>query len=239
MDSVKYAPITVAYIDQMGSDQRVLNVARVSFNKWKSEDGFDERDRGLMAYLESGLASDERTLENYGTSIKHWSPFAHCMLSVRVKAPIFLARQLVKHQVGLSWNEVSRRYVDSGFEFWMPKVFHRRPTGSIKQGSGEAMDSPFVRDPVTLSTASSFKSYCELIELGVAPEEARIVLPLNTMTEWIWTGSLMAFMRVYMQRSDSHAQLAAQEFAGALGNIISTYFPETFKTFTKWSKSHE
>ena len=192
-----------------------------------------------MEYLESGLAADERTIENYGTSTKHWSPFAHCMLSIRVKAPIFLARQLVKHQVGLSWNEVSRRYVDSGFEFWMPKVFHMRPTGSIKQGSGEAVDSPFVRDPVTLSTAASFKAYCELIELGVAPEEARIVLPLNTMTEWVWTGSLMAFMRVYMQRSNSHAQLAAQEFDGALGNIISTYFPETFKTFTKWSKSHE
>ena len=235
MDSVKYVPITVSYIDHMGSDQRVLNVARVSFNKWKDETkGLDQSDKGLMAYLESGLASGERTLENYGTSIKHWSPFAHCMLCVRVKAPIFLARQLVKHQVGLSWNEVSRRYVDSGFEFWMPKVFHKRPTGSIKQGAGEAMDSPFVRDPVTLNTAASFKTYHELIELGVAPEEARIVLPLNTMTEWVWTGSLMAFMRVYLQRSDGHAQLAAQEFAGGLGAILKEHFPQTYYTFTQW-----
>lgn len=201
--------IKVEYIDHMGDDLRVANVARVSFDKWKEE--MDSKDAGLIRYL---------------ASHEHTSPFRHTSITLRCAAPIWLARQLGKHQVGMSWNEVSRRYVDKGFEFFVPE-YRERPEGGIKQGSG-------ARHPETrhwaLCTrelhAEAQSLYERMIEDGVAPEQARGVLPQNMMTSWIWTGSLTAFFHMYRLRNDSHAQVEAQEFAKQTSAIMEMLFPE-------------
>lgn len=224
-------PIEVEYIDHMGSDKRVTNVARVSFNKWEDESNdITARDRGLIGYLATGLPSSERdNWELRAHAHTHWSPFAHCFLSIRCGAPIFLARQLVKHQVGLSWNEESRRYISDEVDFWLPEAVHEKPSNA-KQGRGKVMlASTQMRAIMKDETECAYSAYKALLSYGVAPEEARMVLPLNSMTHWVWSGSLMAFMRVYSQRIDGHAQLAAQEFAGKLGGILKGYFPESFK----------
>ena len=226
-------PIEVEYIDHMGSDKRVTNVARVSFNKWEDElNDLTDRDRGLLEYLSTGLPASQRNdWELRAKAHSHWSPFAHCFLSVRCSAPIFLARQLVKHQVGLSWNEESRRYITDEVTFWLPDVVHKKPE-SAKQGRGNVHPmQEYINADIRLNTECAYEAYKELLDFGVSPEEARMVLPLNSMTHWVWSGSLMAFMRVYSQRADSHAQLAAQEFAGKLGVILEEHFPETFKLF--------
>ena len=225
--------IQVQYLDHMGDDLRVANVARVSFAKWKED--FDARDKGLLEYLATGLmAEDRQNFEMMAKAHTHWSPFAHCFLSIRVAAPIFLSRQLVKHQVGLSWNEESRRYISSEPAYWLPKEVHQRPEGSIKQGSGGVHpENQEILKEMEANFERSLALYNKLLENEVAPEEARTVLPLNTMTHWVWSGSLMAFLRIYLQRSDSHAQLAAQEFAEELAVVLEDKFPETFGIFKK------
>lgn len=215
---MKIADITVEYVDNMGSDLSIVNAARVSFAKRRST--IEERDKKLMKYL----------AEN-----DHWSPFAHTAVTIRVKAPLFLARQLVKHQVGLSWNEESRRYIADEPEFYIPQTLHTTPDGSIKQGSGMVLPQwgySRVAKQIRESTERSLALYTELVEQGIAPEEARMVLPLNTMTNWVWTGSLMAFARVFKQRSDSHAQLAAQEFANKLSPIMAELYPIAWSVLT-------
>lgn len=205
----------VELIDSMGSDLSVVNAARVSFAK--ANDEFDEtRDIKLLNYL-----------AKHG----HWSPFAHTSITVRCSVPIFLARQLVKHQVGLTWNEESRRYIDSELEFYIPPVLHKRPTNS-KQGRGEPFTTKCIhtsQDWIKHNTNEAHGVYKLLLVSGVAPEEARMVLPLNAMTNFYWTGSLMAFARVIQQRSDSHAQLIANEFAQQLSDVIQSVYPESFK----------
>lgn len=202
------ADISVEYIDHMGSDVNIVNAARVSFAKEVKEFNLD---------------TDGRLL-NYLAKHNHWSPFAHTCISVRCKVPLFIARQLVKHQVGGNWNEESRRYIDIEPEFWLPEQVHHRPTNA-KQGSGEVhADSAkmvaYMREHSTLC----LRAYNELIRADVAPEEARIVLPLNTMTNYIWTGSLLFFRRVIEQREDAHAQLAAQEFAAKLKEVVKPIY---------------
>lgn len=219
---MKTADITVEYVDNMGSDLSIVNAARVSFAKRVSV--VEERDRKLMKYL----ADNE-----------HWSPFAHTAVTIRVKAPLFLARQLVKHQVGLVWNEESRRYISDEPEFYIPQTLHIKPDGSIKQGSGDTVPQ-LVNDLLTgqihRNAEQSLSLYKDMIERGIAPEEARMVLPLNTMTNWVWTGSLLAFARVYKQRSDSHAQLAAQEFARKLSPIMAELYPIAWSVLTDKEK---
>jgi thymidylate synthase (FAD) len=145
-----------------------------------------------------------------------------------------------KHQIGLSWNEESRRYIDSDINLYLPDVIHSRPEGSIKQGSGEVHTNHITSgsdhhctalEAIWSSSTQAVENYYNLLDAKVAPEEARMVLPLNSMTHIIWSGSLMAFMRVVHQRVDSHAQLAAQEFAKLLLPIIETRFPESVKAF--------
>lgn len=142
-----------------------------------------------------------------------------------------MARQLVKHQVGGVWNEISRRYVDSTPSFYIPMEYHKRPKNA-KQGSGVMFDYQTCREfksHIITHCGIALELYDELLEKGVAPEEARMVLPLNMMTSWYWTGSLAFFFRVWKQRSDGHAQLVAQEFAGKLKEIIEPLFPEAWK----------
>lgn len=214
--------INVELIDYMGSDLSVVNSARVSFNKVSKE--FSDKDDRLVQYLASN---------------GHWSPFTHTSISFRCKAPIFLARQLVKHQVGGSWNEVSRRYVDDEPTFYIPKHFHTRPEDSIKQGCGGIILNPAILKLIVESTNSSLRAYAKLLHSNVAPEEARMVLPLNTMTEWVWTGSLYFFARVYNQRIDNHAQLAAQEFAMKINKSVPKAFKSSWKALTKKDNSND
>ena len=213
---MKKAEITVQLIDYMGSDVSVVNAARISFDKIK--DDFDEQDERLVNYL---------------AEHNHWSPFAHTSIQVRVKAPFVLARQLGKHQVGLVWNEVSRRYVSSEPEFWFPEQVHRAPVNA-KQGAGDVHEwSGSAVGAMLNSTRDTLGLYENLIISGVAPEEARLVLPMNTMTEWMWTGSVMAFARVYKQRRTKDAQGFANEFAEKLAECIKECYPVCWEVLTK------
>lgn len=197
---------SIELIDYMGDDLNIVNAARVSFDKVSNK--FSDRDEKLLKYL---------------AEHKHWSPFAHTSLSFRCEAPIFLARQLVKHQVGGVWNEVSRRYVDYEPTFYAPNALHER-ADNAKQGCGLVVNRS-IKDnclkALTDSSQDALRAYTWLLANNVAPEEARMVLPLNTMTEWIWTGSLMFFHRVWALRSEAHAQTIARDFAEALDQEIA------------------
>lgn len=234
--TIEIKPISVEFIDKMGSDQRVCNAARVSFSKWNDESQeLTQGDKGLLSYLATGLPANERdNWEALAKANTHWTPFAHCFLSIRVNVPFFLARQLHKHTVGLVINEESRRYIKSDIALWLPDVVHKAPEHAKQGVSDEEHTEDVWRDRsaldvITSSTHASVQDYYDLIDAGVAPEEARIVLPLNAMTQWVWSGSLLAFQRVYALRKDTHAQGAAQEFARKLGTILYNHFPESMK----------
>lgn len=217
---MKTANITAAYVDHMGADLSVVNAARVSFDKESDwEPG-----------TETVLLEADRRLVNYLAKHDHWSPFAHTTVKFHVKAPIFVARQLVKHQVGGVWNEVSRRYVDSEPEFYMPGVWRARPDGSIKQGSGDAVvDQAISKTLAEIVVEQALSCYNELLARGIAPEQARMVLPQNTMTEWVWTGSLMFWARVCQLRLDSHAQAETRVVAEGIDVICGHLFPYSWK----------
>ena len=210
---MKQVQIEVTLVDSMGGDLGVVNAARVSFDKNVSELG--GQDAKLIQYL---------------AAHNHWSPFGHAQIQVRCKAPLFVARQLGKHQVGLVWNEVSRRYVDSEPEFWIPEDIHQRPDKSLKQGCGE-VHPHYVQARVSIEsyTELCLDEYNFLLRSGVAPEEARMVLPQNTMTEWIWTGSVAAFARIIKLREDGHTQKSGtQEFAHKLRSAVFDTAPLSF-----------
>lgn len=214
----------VTLIDNMGSDLTVVNAARVSFHKKK--DVFDESDAKLIRYL---------------ATHQHWTPFSHPTLTLLCKAPIFVARQLFKHKVGLTENEVSRRYVDEAPEFYTPDHWRGRPKGSAKQGSSdeviESMLFSGIEESGKGSPDSFYQShlqtsldlYLDMINNGIAPEQARMVLPQSMMTEWYWTGSLAAFSRVCKLRLDSHAQNETREIAQMISDIIEPLYPCSWK----------
>jgi thymidylate synthase (FAD) len=176
--------VNVEVIDKMGSDLSVVNAARVSFAKTK--DVFDDKDEKLIKYL---------------AEHNHWSPFGHASLQFRIKAPVFVARQLVKHQVGLVWNEVSRRYVDDEPEFYMPFLW-REKAENKKQGSADTE----VEFDITDITMACKSVYNQMLEANIAPEMARMILPQSMMTEWYWSGTVYAFARVCNLRNKPDAQ---------------------------------
>jgi len=221
MTELKVVPMKVEYVDHLGSDINVVNAARVSFAKEVKELDL-EKDTKLINYL---------------AKHNHWSPLAHTAVTIRVKAPIFMARQFVKHQIGLVWNEESRRYIDDTPEFYIPEVWRGKPVNA-KQGSSEevvesvrAFDETYVRidQYVEGFTYRALDHYEQLLEAGVAPEQARMVLPQNVMTNWIWTGSLVAFARVCKLRLDSHAQKEAQVLAQLINDVVSPLYPISWK----------
>lgn len=225
---MKIVPQSVELIDYMGSDISVVNAARVSFAK-QSDFEYEYTGGPILSILKE---SDQKLIRYLATH-NHWSPFAHAFLSFRIKAPIFVARQLVKHQVGLSWNEVSRRYVDDEPEYFLPASFRARAE-NVKQGSSEdtveRVDVDVTpRDVVQSITYSAHNTYLQLLAAGVAPEQARMVLPQNTMTEWVWSGSLMAFARVVKQRKDTHAQKETQEVAHKIQELVPESFNYSWK----------
>lgn len=200
----------VRYIDHMGTDDRVVDAARVSFAKIAANYSEDQNAK-LIRYL---------------AKHNHWSPMAHPQITLYVKAPIFVARQLVKHQVGGVWNEVSRRYVDSEPEFWFPEQWRGRPEGSMKQGSSGVMPESAMWDSAAKEHVKNCLAWYEsAIASGMAPEQARMILPQNMMTEWYWTGSLMFFVRVCRERLAPGAQLETREVAEMIVEKVAPLFP--------------
>ena len=186
----------------------IVNAARVSFAKVHKK--FDEKsDTGLINYL---------------AKHNHWSPFGHASMQFHIKAPVFVARQLVKHQVGLTWNEVSRRYVDTEVEFYEPTEW-RLAAENKKQGSSEETVK------YNLAPAHRFAKECyeNMLNMGIAPEMARMVLPQSMMTEWYWSGTLYAFARVCNLRCKPDAQKETQNVGWDIDKYARKLFPASWR----------
>ena len=205
----------VELIDKMGTDLTIVNAARVSFGKRKTE--MSEGDEKLIKYL-----------AKHG----HWSPFGHASLQFRIKAPVFVARQLVKHQIGLTWNEISRRYVEYEPEFYEVDKWRGRPINK-KQGSSEEEIEWIDRGTRTDALQSqvetiALKNYNRMLEAGVAPEQARMILPQSMMTEWYWSGTLYAFARVCNLRCAEDAQYETRIVANLINDECERLFPKSW-----------
>lgn len=202
-------------IDSMGDDLTVVNAARVSFAKQVEE--FSERDTRLIKYL---------------AKHNHWTPFSHVTATFRVSAPIFVARQLFKHKVGLTENEISRRYVDDLPVIYAPEEWRTAPENA-KQGSGGVHpETHAISQAYTDYALEAIRYYKLLIEEGVAPEQARMVLPQSMMTEWFWTGSLAAFARVCKQRISKDAQAETGIIAKDISSQLSGVAPVSWEVLT-------
>ena len=200
--------IKVEMIDKMGTDLSVVNAARVSYAKVKSQ--FEDKDKKLISFL-----------AKHG----HWSPFAHASLSFRIRAPVFVARQLVKHQVGLSWNEVSRRYVSYEPELYKIDEWRGKPVDS-KQGSAGVIELDRTLKHVYETVMEQCKIlYNALLGKGIAPEQARAVLPQSMMTEWLWSGTLYAFARVCNLRCKPDVQKETRNVAEYIDSYCLYHFP--------------
>jgi thymidylate synthase (FAD) len=229
---MKVAKQSVELVDWCGDDLSVVNAARVSFAKQSS---WTENDTICME-----LPEKDAKLVNYLAKHKHKSPFNHCFMSFRVKAPIFVARQLVKHEY-LPWNEVSRRYVTDEPEFYFPEYW-RKAADNVKQGSSdEAVDvtemgKDYYEDIPLDSVWIALEAYQRMLDKGVCPEQARIILPQNTMTEWIWSGTLFAFAKMCKLRLDPHTQKETQEIAQMIDSEAKTLYPVSWKALMKYGE---
>ena len=199
----------------MGDDLTVVNAARVSFGKRVSE--FDDLKEGkLISYL---------------AKHKHWRPFGHCSAQFHIKAPVFVARQLVKHQIGLTWNEISRRYVDDEPVFFEPDVWRGKADDKKQGSSDESIDiNPenwMVNDYQQVLRTAKW-TYEELLRKGVCPEQARMVLPQSMITEWYWSGTLYAFARVCNLRCKPDAQQETRTIANKIDLYMTKLFPASW-----------
>ena len=226
----------VKFVDQMGSDLSVVNAARVSFDKVSEWDyTFSAEDPSLCGYTTLKLKSQDEKLISFLARENHWTPFGHTSLSIHVKAPIFVARQLGKHQVGLVWNEISRRYVDSSPEFYIPESW-RKKNPDKKQGSyeDEFVDLSADLDHIVDSIVNLCKTtYNSMLDLGVCAEQARMILPQNMYTEWYWSGSLIAFARVCNLRLKKDTQLETRIIAQQISDIAASCFPISWQYLKK------
>ena len=206
--------IEVTMMNYMGSDVTVVNAARVSFGKMTSNTYTTDKDDRLIRYL---------------AEHKHMSPFGHCFANFHVKAPIFVARQLVKHKF-LRWNEISRRYVDEEPEFYLPDVWRGRSVNK-KQGSEGVVPLPVGY------TAELYESvrdmYNHTLSMGVCPEQARMLLPQSTMTEWVWSGSLDAFADMCNLRCKPDTQYETRIVAGQISDKMRNLFPVSWEALMK------
>jgi len=232
--------IAVTYIDHMGSDLSVVNAARVSFGKkseairWEYLD-LDHVSGDLLPVLKEG----DVKLIHYLAKHEHYSPFGHCFACFHVKAPIFVARQLVKHEY-LRWNEISRRYVDDEPEFYVPAVWRGRSKDK-KQGSNDEVSIDvtwYDRDDGYNSWPEdscfiAIEAYQKMLELGVAPEQARMVLPQSTMTEWYWSGSLDAFANMCNLRLKPDTQFETRLVANAISIDMKKIWPVSWEALVK------
>jgi thymidylate synthase (FAD) len=218
--------IKATYIDSMGSDLSVVNAARVSFGKKSEWDVTVEQAWDDGPYYQLMKLNDKDTkLIHYLAKHKHMSPFGHAFASFHVKAPIFVARQLVKHKF-LRWNEISRRYVDDEPEFYVPELWRGRAEDK-KQGSSGEVKVPYMV-PHEFNRSALYE-YETLLEAGIAPEQARMVLPQSTMTEWYWSGSLDAFADMCRLRCKDDTQYETRLVADQISVIMEDLFPVSWK----------
>lgn len=233
------------YIDHMGDDLRVTNAARVSFDK-ESDWDYENYDEGGYGKLKDKDAKLIRYLADHD----HFTPFTHPQITMRETVPIFIARQRFKHVVGFTYNEMSRRYVDTTPEFYMPDVWRKRAENK-KQGSSEEVVTHFGKHFTWDGWEETFKEadsvneaydyfvkhaeflYNSMLESGICPEQARMILPQSMMTSYYVTGSLAAWARAYKLRSDSHAQKEIRDLAAQWNEIIEPLFPVSWKELTK------
>lgn len=220
-------------IDYMGDDLRVVNAARVSFDKESGwEDAEREYDPSGVFYQGYGQKLGERDVKliKYLAKHNHWTPFSHVQISMRETVPIFVARQRFKHMVGFTYNEVSRRYVDDPPSFFKPEEWRKAAENKKQGSSNETIDAIPYGEPKggrrieTLYEeliAYAEDLYNTLIDYNVAPEQARMVLPQSMYTSYYVTGSLAAWARAYQLRIDTHAQKEIQDLAKQWGDIIS------------------
>lgn len=197
----------VELVDSAGGDLSVVNSARVSFAKEVKD--MDTKDVQLIRYL---------------AKHRHDTPFRHNFIQLRCAVPLFLARQLMKHQAGLTWNEESRRYIDHTPEFYCPENWRKRPDKSIKQGSGDVLNNAYTKQ-YDVMIGKMLHYYQNLLDSGIAPEMARMVLPQSMMVNFIWSGNLLAFYHVYNLRSGNGAQEEARVFAQLMKDAILPEFP--------------
>ena len=211
---------TVEYICHSGSDLLVVNSARVSFSKESKE--FNDKDEKLINFL---------------AREKHLLPFRHPSLTLRCKAPMFVARQLGKHQTGMSWSEESRRYIKTEPEFYWPDKW-RKAADNVKQGSSDETHDMVIlygtggkngltdlEDCVKEIVEEVLSLYNTLIKEGVAPEQARMILPQNVMINWVWTGTLLAWVHLIKERTSPTAQRETKEFAKMVEKIVREHYP--------------
>ncbi len=217
--------IEVTYIDHMGSDISVVNAARVSFGK-KSE---------WMPRIHYGeqlvLKPKDAKLIKYLAKHKHKSPFNHTFVTFHVKAPIFVARQLQKHEY-MPWNEVSRRYVDDDPEFYFPLTWRGRSTDK-KQGSEGEVKSNF---NINYHTMTALKGHQQMLDEGVAPEQARMILPQSMMTEWYWSGTLFAFAKMCGLRLKSDTQEETQLVAQKVALTMAKIYPVSWGALMEYAE---
>jgi thymidylate synthase (FAD) len=209
--------IKVTYIDHMGSDLSVVNAARVSFGKgseWESIETIGGKEKVLL--------KNDQKLIGYLAKHGHMSPFGHAFASFHVKAPVFVARQLVKHKF-LRWNEISRRYVNDAPEFYRPVL--REAVTNKKQGAGSTIDNSTLDGVIQQSGIEAAKQYTYLLKMGVCEEQARMVLPLNHMTEWYWSGSLDAFADMCRLRVATDTQGETRDVAKQIDEAMDELFP--------------
>ena len=226
--------IEVTYKGHMGNDLTVCNAARVSFGK---ETEWDYEESDAYSFKQHLKKKDEKLIQ-YLAKHKHISPFGHCFASFHIKAPIFVARQLVKHKF-LRWNEISRRYVDDEPEFYTPDVWRGR-SADKKQGSEGVVDPKWVDWELHFSdeysthyTEVCLHIYNSLLYRGVAPEQARMVLPQSMMTEWYWSGSLDAFADMCAMRCKPDTQAETRFVADAISEEMEKLFPVSWEALTK------
>ena len=215
--------ISIKFVDKMGDDFRVFEAAKATLGG-EEESGFVRGE------------TDPSRLINFLAREKHITPFCHPHVTFECEAPIAIARQLGKHQVGFRWNERSMRYKDSVIDVYVPDMFRGRPdnlhSGSADiDVSGQLVYEDWYGDHVTVEGAYKYAIdrclyfYNELVKAGLAPEQARFVLPQGMITRWIWTGSLYGWYEVWRQRSSEHAQYEARLFASQLDTHMSSLFP--------------
>lgn len=215
-------------IDSSGTDLTVVNSARVSFDKES------DWNKDIPATDIKELKESDVKLINYLAKHNHFTPFTHCTITLRENVPLFVARQRFKHMVGFSYNEVSRRYVDSPPEFYEPKEWRRRASNAKQGSSNEIVDisKGAYMNEYQKALKSCEWTYNHLLRLGVCPEQARMVLPQSMYTSYYVTGSLYAFARAYNLRSDPHAQQEIQYLASLWDKIINVLYPDSWAALT-------
>lgn len=223
MNKLLYTEDEIGFVELIthtkDGDLLVVNAARCSFDKQHEE--FDcEKDSRLIHYL---------------AKHEHLLPFRHPHVTLRLHTPIFVLRQLGKHQVGFSWSEVSRRYIASEPEFWVPKEV-RMKADNVKQGSSKDTLPGGWSDTFDNQNKSCVYNYNRLLRAGAAPEQARAILPQSMYTTCVVTGSLLGWNHMFKQRTEEHTQLETQEYARLIGQIMSELYPISWEALNAYGK---